>query len=332
MSDMTDAIHHLDPAHDIVDHSIAPLLPGEARIEANGLEFAYQTFGDPADPPVLMVMGLGTQMIGWPEALLEDLAGRGHYVIRYDNRDIGCSTHLDHLPSPTTADLRRYVARRTKPPYVLDDMATDALRLLDALELPTAHLVGVSMGGFISQHAAIRAPQRFKSLTLLLTSTGSRRVGQPTPKVLVNMARRDGATTIEEAQDAAVATYGEIGSPGFPLDEAYLREKARLSWNRNHDTAGYGRQLAAVVGSVDRTPMLRKLRLPTLVMHGLADPLVRPSGGIAIAKAIPGATFVGYHGMGHDLPRPLWGDMGDQIGRHLARHAERDPAVPWSPS
>lgn len=331
MSDLTDHLErpHGEPAHDadVTPVDGAPLLPNEGRLEANGLTFAYQTFGDPSDPPVLMVMGLGTQMIGWPEPLLEGLAARGHYVIRYDNRDIGCSTHLDHLPAPGTADLRRYVTRRTKPPYGTDDMATDALAILDALDLPVAHLVGVSMGGFIAQGAAIRAPERFRSLTLIMTSTGSRRVGQPRADVLWNMARRESVSTPEEAEEATIATYAEIGSPGFPVDEPYLRTKARLSWARNHDTTGYARQLAAVVGQADRTPQLRKLRVPTLVLHGLADPLVRSSGGLALAKAIPGATFVGFHGMGHDLPRALWPDFEHHIGSHLARHADRDPSA-----
>lgn len=295
------------------------LVEGERRIAANGLEIAYQTFGDPSDPAVLLVMGLGTQMIGWPEDLCNDLASQGHFVIRYDNRDIGCSTHLDHLPAPTMAQMRGYATRRKAPPYAIADMAVDAIALLDALALDTVHLVGVSMGGFISQTAAIAHPERFRSLTLMLTSTGSRRVGQPKPGVLLNMSRQKAVRSREEAAAATIATYAEIGSPGYPVDEAYLRAKAELSYDRNHDDAGYTRQLAAVIAQPNRTAALARLRVPTLVIHGLHDPLVRPSGGIALAKTIPGAKFVGYAGMGHDLPRALWPDLGREIGGHLAR-------------
>ena len=305
-----------------------PLLVGEARAALpNGIEIAYQPFGDPSDVPMLLVMGLGTQMLGWPEELCEDLASRGFYVIRYDNRDIGCSTHLAHLPRPTMAQMRGYATRRKAPPYAIADMADDALALLDVLGLGTVHLIGVSMGGFISQTAAIKAPERFRSLTLMLTSTGSRRVGQPKPNVLFNMARQAEVKTPDDAVRATVATYKEIGSHGYPFDEAYLAEKARLSFERAPRELGYERQLAAVIAQPNRTAALTRVKLPTLVVHGLHDPLVRPSGGLALAKAIPGAKFVGYHGMGHDLPRPLWGDMADQIGS-LATKADHQAEGP----
>ncbi|MCU1357448.1 MAG: alpha/beta hydrolase fold protein [Acidimicrobiales bacterium] len=299
-----------------------PLLVGEQRIAANGIEIAYQTFGDPTATPMLLVMGLGTQMLGWPEDLCEDLASQGHYVVRYDNRDIGCSTHLNHLPTPTMADMRGYATRRKAPPYAIADMADDALALIDALGLGTVHLVGVSMGGFISQTVAIKQPDRLRSLTLMLTSTGSRRVGQPRPGVLWNMSRQKEPSTREAAVAATVVTYRAIGSKGYPFDEAYLRSKAEASFDRDHDDDGYTRQLAAVIAQPNRTAALAQLRLPTLVIHGLADPLVRPSGGISLAKTIPGTKFVGYEGMGHDLPRPLWPDMGAQIGA-LAKRADQ---------
>ena len=299
-----------------------PLLVGEQRIAANGIEIAYQTFGDPTATPMLLVMGLGTQMLGWPEDLCEDLASQGHYVIRYDNRDIGCSTHLNHLPAPTMADMRGYATRRKAPPYAIADMADDALALIDALGLGTVHLVGVSMGGFISQTVAIKQPDRLRSLTLMLTSTGSRRVGQPRPGVLWNMSRQKEPSTREAAVAATVVTYRAIGSKGYPFDEAYLRSKAEASFDRDHDDDGYTRQLAAVIAQPNRTAALAQLRLPTLVIHGLADPLVRPSGGLSLAKTIPGTKFVGYEGMGHDLPRPLWPDMGAQIGA-LAKRADQ---------
>lgn len=292
----------------------ADLVDGEQRTTVGDLDLAYQTFGDPTDIPMLLVMGLGTQMIGWPEDLCEDLASRGHFVIRYDNRDVGCSTHLDHLPAPSMAQMQGHAIRRQAPPYTMDDLASDAIGLLDALDLGRTHLVGVSMGGFIAQTAALRTPERFRSLTLLMTSTGSRRVGQPRPALLWSMARRPVITSREEVVAATLATYAEIGSPGFPLDEPYLRAKAELSFDRSHDGAGYLRQLAASVAQPNRTEALRKLELPTLVVHGLSDPLVRPSGGMALARTIPGAKFVGYAGMGHDLPRALWPDLAREIG------------------
>ncbi len=302
------------------------LLDGERRVRiSDEIEIAYETFGDPSDPPMLLVMGLGTQMIGWPEDLCQDLADSGYHVIRYDNRDVGCSTHLDDLPDPSISDMRSLVTRRRRPPYSVDDMAGDALGLLDALGLGTTHLVGVSLGGFIAQSAVLRTPSRFRSLTLIMTSTGSRRVGQPRPGLLWRMARRAAVTTKAEAVEATIETYGEIGSPGFPLDDAYLRRKAELAWDRSPDTSGYGRQLAAVIAQPNRTDQLRTLDLPTLVMHGLDDPLVRTSGGLALAHSIPGAKFVGYAGMGHDLPRALWPDIATEITTHATRVDQSEP-------
>ncbi len=304
------------------------LLDGERRISVSDeIEIAYQTFGDAGDDPILLVMGLGTQMLGWPEDLCQDLASRGYYVIRYDNRDVGCSTHLAHLRAPSIAQMRGLAARRQAPPYTIDDLADDALGLLDAIDLATVHLVGVSMGGFIAQSAAMRHPERFRSLTLMMTSTGSRRVGQPRPGVLWTMARRAAPRNRDEALDATVATYGQIGSSGYPLDEEYLRAKAGLAYDRAPDGAGYARQLAAVIAQPNRTEALRSIELATLVIHGLADPLVRPSGGLALAQLIPGAKFVGYAGMGHDLPRALWPDIATEIATLAARsdHAQATP-------
>jgi len=305
------------------------LLDGEQRIAVGDLEIAYQTFGDASAVPLLLVMGLGTQMLGWPEDLCQDLADQGHYVIRYDNRDIGCSTHLDHLRAPRLRQMQGYATRRQEPPYTIDDMAGDALGLLDALQLGRTHLVGVSLGGFIAQTAALRDQSRFRSLTLIMTSTGSRRVGQPRPGLALAMARRPAVTSKEEAVQATLAAYADIGSPGFPLDEPYLRAKSAMAYDRSHDGAGYLRQLAASVAQPNRTEALAGLDLPTLVIHGLRDPLVRKSGGLALARIIPGAKFVGYNGMGHDLPRALWPDIGREIGA-LATRAD-DATSPSSP-
>ena len=276
---------------------------------ANGIEIAYETFGDPSDPALVMVMGLGTQMVAWPEEMCESLAAAGLYVVRFDNRDVGASTHLHDQPPPTLSDL---VLRR-RPPYTMDDMADDVAGLLDSLGLDAVHLVGASMGGFIAQTVALRYPARVRTLTLMMTSSGSRLVGQPRAHLFSRLVRRRVAHDRLEAMDAAVEVFRMIGSEGFAFDEEYLRGVAALSYDRGYDPAGYMRQLAAVATQTNRTAQLRRIAVPTLVMHGLHDPLVATSGGLALARAIPGARFVGFSGMGHDLPRDLWGEMVEQV-------------------
>lgn len=273
----------------------------------NGIELAYETFGDPAGPAILLVMGLGTQMIAWPDDMCSLLADAGHHVIRFDNRDVGLSTHLDLAPPS-----RRELVLRRNPPYTVADMAADALGLLDHLDVRRAHVVGASMGGFISQTLALAQPDRVSSLSLVMTSTGSRRVGQPSPRVLHRMATRTPAATRDAAAEESVQTYRLIGSPAH-LDEDLVRELAGRAYDRAYDPAGTQRQLAAIMAQPNRTRDLRRIQVPTLVVHGLDDPLVAPSGGLAIAKAIPGATFIGHSGMGHDLPRTLWRTLAADI-------------------
>ncbi len=285
----------------------------------DGIEVAHETFGDPDDPAILLVMGLGTQMIAWPDEMCTMLAEAGHHVIRFDNRDVGLSTHLD-LEAPGLGEM----LLRRRPPYTVADMADDALGLLDHLEVRRAHVVGASMGGFISQTMALAQPDRIRSLSLVMTSTGSRRVGQPKPKVMYRMATRNPATTREAAAEESVQTYRVIGSPAH-LDEELVRELAGRAYDRAHDPAGMQRQLAAILAQPDRTRDLRRISAPTLVVHGLDDPLVAPSGGVAIARAIPGATFIGHSGMGHDLPRTLWRTLAEDI-LTVAHRAELDAA------
>jgi pimeloyl-ACP methyl ester carboxylesterase len=283
------------------------------------LEIAYETFGNPTDPPALLVMGLGTQMLAWPDELCEDIAATGRYVVRFDNRDVGLSTHLDHLPTPNPM---RVFLRLEKPPYSVGDMARDALGLMDALGFESVDLIGASLGGFIAQSMAIQAPERLRSLTLIMTSTGSRLVGRPTPQVARQSLRRRQVRSREDAIAAAVAVFRMIGSPGYDFDQERLEWMAGLSYDRAHDPRGYLRQFAAVMGQPDRTRKLRKLQVPTLVMHGLHDPLVSVTGGLALARTIPGAKFVGFSGMGHDLPRALWKPMAEEIAS-LVRTAAR---------
>ena len=297
------------------------------RIAANGIELAYETFGDRGGPPVVLIMGLATQMIAWPDELCEGLARRRHFVVRFDNRDVGESTHLRNLPPPRLADI---VVRRRPPPYSISDMAADVAGLVDGLGLGAVHLVGASMGGFIAQAVALEYPARVRTLTLMMTSTGSRRVGQPKPRVYARLLRRRGADDRPAAMAAAVETFRLIGSHGFAFDEQYIRDLAGRSWDRGYDPGGVRRQLAASASQPNRTADLRRITVPVLVMHGLHDPLVGPSGGLAIARAIPGSRFVGFSGMGHDLPRALWPEFVNQIAAQAApgeqRSGQRPPA------
>jgi pimeloyl-ACP methyl ester carboxylesterase len=278
-----------------------------------GLELAYETFGSRTDPGLVLVMGLATQMIAWPDPFCEQLAAAGRYVVRFDNRDNGLSTHLSHLPVPTPA---RALLRLTRAPYSIADMAGDALGLVDALGLGAVDVVGASMGGFIAQTLALAVPERVRSLTLMMTSTGSRRVGRPELRTLWKLLRRAVVEGREGVEDAAVAIYGLIGSRAPLFDEQFVREVAGRAYDRGLDAAGDARQLAAVLTQPDRTRALRRLTVPTLVIHGLDDRLVSPTGGLALARAIPSARFIGYHGMGHDLPRALWPELARQIAAH----------------
>ena len=277
--------------------------PTTQRVAANGIELAYETFGDRGDPPVVLVMGLGTQMIAWPEQLCRDIAAGGRYVVRYDNRDVGLSTHLDDVPPPEVLEV---VFRRKRPAYTVQDMADDLIGLLDGLGIERAHLVGASMGGFIVQTATLAHPERVLSQTLIMTSTGSRRVGQARPKLAPRLLAKRGRMDREAAIELAVETFGLIGSRGDLFDADHVRDLAARSFDRNSDRRGYVRQLGAVVAQSNRTRALTKVAVPTLVMHGLHDPLVAVSGGLALARLIRGAKFVGFSGMGHDLPRRLW--------------------------
>jgi pimeloyl-ACP methyl ester carboxylesterase len=300
--------------------------PTEAGVriaEAGEIEIAYETFGVEGDPPLLLIMGLATQMLGWLDEFCARLADAGHHVIRFDNRDIGLSTHLHDSPPVDLAALMSGDA--SSAPYNLSDMARDTVGLLNALGLRSAHVVGASMGGMIAHTMAIEHPERVRSLTSIMSTTGDRSVGQPTPEAIrVLLAPRppDRQGTIERV----VANYRVIGSPGFPFDEAGLRERAARSYDRGNDPAGVLRQLAAVSASGDRTADLRSLRVPTLVLHGVDDPLATLSGGLATAQAIPGSELITFEGMGHDLPRELWPQIIEPIAA-LVHRSEGSPAA-----
>jgi pimeloyl-ACP methyl ester carboxylesterase len=282
------------------------------------IEICFETFGDPADPALLLVMGLGTQMLGWHEDLCNDLAGRGLHVIRYDNRDIGRSTILTDAPVPTLGQILRRDSRAAS--YTLAEMAADGVGLLDHLGIERAHLVGVSMGGMIAQTIAARRPERVLSLTSIMSSTGNRWRGQPALKTYRQFLRpvsTDRATYI--AQTAAL--FDIIGSPGFEREDDALRELLGAMYDRGHDPGSVTRQLAAILASGNRTAELRRITAPTLVIHGTADKLVAPSGGRATARAIPGARLLMIQGMGHDLPRGAWPQLIGAIVENTGRAA-----------
>jgi pimeloyl-ACP methyl ester carboxylesterase len=279
------------------------------------VELCYETFGDPEAPAMLLTMGMATQMLGWHEDLCQALADRGFHVIRFDNRDVGRSQRTEG-PVPTLLQLLRRDRRAAT--YTLEDMAGDAVGLLDHLGVGAAHVVGASMGGMIAQTMAARRPDRVLSLVSVMSNTGARWSGQPSPviwPVLVKAPPRDRDGYI----DHAARVFSKIGSPGFERDEADLRERAGMSFDRGLNPVAGARQLAAIIHSGDRTPLLRTITAPTLVIHGTDDPMVPPSGGRATARAIPGARLLLIEGMGHDLPRGAWPQMLDAIEHNAAR-------------
>jgi len=280
------------------------------------IELAYETFGDPAHPALLLVMGLGTQMLGWRAEFCAELAGRGFRVVRFDNRDAGRSTKFSAHPPPTPRQLLR--RDRKAAAYTLADMADDAAGLLDHLGIARAHVVGASMGGMIAQTIAFRHPDRVLSLVSIMSTTGNRWKGQPALRVYPFLLRRP--VTDREVQISRVMKlFKLVGSPGFERDEADLRELARTAFDRGRNPAAGGRQLAAIIASGDRTKRLHAVTAPTLVIHGKDDKLVRASGGRATAKAIDGAELLEIPGMGHDLPRDAWPQIIDAIVANAAR-------------
>jgi pimeloyl-ACP methyl ester carboxylesterase len=271
-----------------------------------------------------MVMGLATQMIAWRDGLCRLLAERGYRVIRFDNRDIGRSTKIDSAGVPSKMDLA--LGRRATAPYLLRDMARDAVGLLDFLEIDQAHAVGASMGGMIVQQMAIDHPERLRSMVSIMSTTGSRRSGQPSLKTF-GVLLGNPPKTRDQVISRSVKTFKVIGSPGFAFEEDMVREMAARSYDRGHSAAGVTRQLHAIIASGDRTKALHGVQVPTAVIHGTRDPLVKPSGGRATAKAIPGARLMMIDGMGHDLPRDLWPTFAEAIDTNASRanrptHAE----------
>jgi pimeloyl-ACP methyl ester carboxylesterase len=287
------------------------------RAKANGVELEYDTFGDPANPALVLIMGLGAQMIDWPAEFAEQLAGHGFHVIRFDNRDSGLSTWLDDIPVP---DLAALLAGTGTAPYTLSDLSDDAIGLLDALEIRTAHIVGASMGGMIAQCLVLEHPERALSLTSIMSTTGDRSVGSPSPAAQAVLLRPPAADR-EAAIAGSIESWRVIGSTGFDITEDYLRQRAETLYDRAYHPAGSARQLAAILTTPDRTEGLHGVTVPTVVIHGEVDQLVDPSGGRATAAAVPDAELVMVPGMGHDLPTGAWPQIIDAIVRTAKRAA-----------
>ncbi len=285
-----------------------------ARVEANGITLEYDTIGNPDDQPLLLVMGLGAQLIHWDEEFCQMLADRNHFVMRFDNRDIGLSEKFDAAPIPDMASMMAdfLEGRIPEVPYTLDDMAADAIGLLDALNIQTAHICGASMGGMIVQAMAINHPERVRSLTSIMSTTGNPELPPASPEaqaVLASPAIDDESAIVQRALE----TNAVIGSPGFEFDEDRAIERAIEAWRRCFYPQGVARQMAAVAAHGDRRPGLNRLDIPALIIHGTDDCLVRVEGGIDTHENIPGSELLLIEGMGHTMPAGTWPRIVDGI-------------------
>jgi pimeloyl-ACP methyl ester carboxylesterase len=279
--------------------------------KANGIDLHYETHGSSDDPALLLVMGLGAQMIAWDDGFVDALVDRGFFVVRFDNRDVGLSSKIEGSGNLMEAMAKAAAGQPIEAPYTLSDMAADAVGLLDHLGIDRAHVVGASMGGMIAQTIAIEHPARVRSLTSIMSTTGEPDVGQATPEAMARLFVAPPRNR-EEAIEAGVTGAKVIGSPDH-FDEERARAKAAAAYDRSFTPAGTARQLIAIGASGSRADGLRRLDLPTLVVHGDADPLVTPSGGARTAELVPGATHLVVEGMGHDLPPAMWPQVVEAI-------------------
>ena len=279
------------------------------QISAGGIALEVEDHGSPSGEPLLLIMGLGMQLVAWHEDFVASLVQRGFRVIRFDNRDIGLSQNFDHLGLPNVAldSLKYTFGLKVSSPYSLADMAADAVGVLDALGIRRAHVCGASMGGMIAQQMAVRHADRVKSLTLMMTTSGSRRLPQPTFKVRgALLSRPKDPKNIDSVIAHFVRIYKLIGSPAYPASDAYLTERLGMSVRRSYRPRGTVRQLVAIAADGDRSRLLGGIKIPTQVLHGQQDPLVPVAAGHDLARKIPGAQLDLIDGMGHDLPVALW--------------------------
>jgi pimeloyl-ACP methyl ester carboxylesterase len=291
------------------------------QLSANGISIEYDTFGVPSGRPLLLVMGLGAQMTRWRPEFCGLLADAGHYVIRFDNRDVGLSQKFNEAGVPNMAQIyaQADAGQPVTAPYSLDDMADDAVGVLDALGIDQAHVCGASMGGMIVQAMAVRHGKRLKSMVSIMSSTGNPDLPKSTPEAMAALVSPAG-TTLDEVLDRAVRVSTVIGSPAYRDAPEAIRARARSDFERSFNPVGVARQMAAIAVAGNRRPALAAVTTPTLVIHGKDDPLVPLTGGIDTHEAIPGSRLEIFEGMGHDLPEALWGDIVRLISEHTATH------------
>jgi pimeloyl-ACP methyl ester carboxylesterase len=299
------------------------------KTRVGDLELAYETHGDPSGGPILLIMGLGVQLVGWEQEFIDLLVARGHHVIRFDNRDVGQSTHLRHLSSSTVMEavMRAMTGQPVEAPYALSDMADDAFGLLNALGIESAHLVGVSMGGMIAQMMALRTPGRVRSLTSIMSTTGERSLPPPKTEAMQSLVMLLSSDRDAANIDEAVEAFRALSSPGFPYDVERMRRRLRAQVERGFSAAGVARQFLAILTAPSRAEALRSLAVPTLVIHGEGDPLIPLAAGQATAAAIQGARLWTVPGMGHDMPAALFDPLATAIADHAASAEARAAAA-----
>jgi pimeloyl-ACP methyl ester carboxylesterase len=292
------------------------------QISSNGISIEVEDHGSPRGEPLVLIMGLGMQLVAWHDDFVKQLVARGFRVIRFDNRDIGLSRALDHLGTPNLAvdSLRFAFGLPVHSAYQLADMAADTAGLLDVFGIESAHVCGASMGGMIAQQLAVRYPQRVKSLTLMMTSSGARRLPGPSLKVRrALMSRPERPIDLNSVVAHYVRLYKLIGSPGYPASDDYLNSRLGLSVRRSYRPQGTARQMSSIAADGDRTPLLAGIRTPTQVIHGEHDPLVPVAAGLDLASKIAGAKIDVIEGMGHDLPAALWPRFADDVASAAGR-------------